>query len=215
MTDETTQPEPASDPDSELVDGLFPREWAFCREYVIDHKGVQAAIRAGYGKAGANVRRCELMARPRVQAEIARLEAEAIKRAEIKVDDVLRELKVLGFSNIRDVLSFGPGGVVLKDSDTLSAEVMATVAEASQTISKDGGRISAKMHDKLKGLELLGRYLKMWTDKVEVSTAESPIPLSVLEQLPEEVLMMLAGLAPPQLPAENMEPERLEEEGDE
>ena len=55
---------------------LTNKQKAFCREYVIDHNGTQAAIRAGYSKKGAEVRASELLRNSKVKDYISRLETE-------------------------------------------------------------------------------------------------------------------------------------------
>ena len=55
---------------------LTNKQKAFCREYVIDHNGTQAAIRAGYSKKTANEQAARLLAKVSVKDYIARLERE-------------------------------------------------------------------------------------------------------------------------------------------
>jgi len=94
----------------------------------------------------------------------------ATKRAERTADEVIRELEKLAFSNIRDFLKFSKKGVVLKDSNELTTEQMACLAEVSEYETKLGRKhIRFKLHDKKGALELLGRYHKLFTEKREVS----------------------------------------------
>jgi len=79
---------------------LNPKQRAFCREYCKDHNGAQAAIRAGYSADSAAVIACELLIKPNIQAEIARLEAAVIKRNDISLDRVIKELAIIAFSDI-------------------------------------------------------------------------------------------------------------------
>ncbi len=50
--------------------------------------GTQAAIRAGYSKAGSTVRGSELLANRKVKVEIARLQAELVVKTETTVESV-------------------------------------------------------------------------------------------------------------------------------
>ena len=61
---------------------LTNKQKAFCREYVKDHNGTQAAIRAGYSKNGANVRGTELLAKSNIKAKIDALEAQKAEKIE-------------------------------------------------------------------------------------------------------------------------------------
>ncbi len=54
---------------------LTNKQQAFCREYVKDSNGSQAAIRAGYSKAGSTVRGSELLTNRKVTLEISRIQA--------------------------------------------------------------------------------------------------------------------------------------------
>ena len=54
---------------------LTNKQQAFCREYVKDSNGSQAAIRAGYSTAGAKVRGSELLTLRNVTQEISRIQA--------------------------------------------------------------------------------------------------------------------------------------------
>lgn len=72
-------------PDRELTE----RERHFCLEYITSLNQTQAAINAGYSDLGAKQRGYELMSRPHIQAEIARLKAERVERTQITADMVL------------------------------------------------------------------------------------------------------------------------------
>ena len=49
---------------------LNRRQLAFCREYAKDHKGSEAAKRAGYAASGAKYRARDLLKLPEIQAKI-------------------------------------------------------------------------------------------------------------------------------------------------
>ena len=104
------------------------------------------------------------------------------ERAEVTVEQVVRELKLLGFSDIRKVVSWrnelvtrtekGKDGepvlmprVTIVDADKISDEAAAAVAEVLQTAN---GGVRVKMHDKHAALVSLGRHLGLFTDHVKV-----------------------------------------------
>ena len=89
----------------------------------------------------------------RVQARIAEIMRAGAERAEVTVEQVLRELKLIGFSDIRKVVSWrnelvtrtekGKDGepvmvlmprVTNLDADKISDEAAAAVAEVSRTV---------------------------------------------------------------------------------
>ena len=132
----------------------------------------------------AGVAAARLLGNVRVQARIAEIMRAGAERAEVTVEQVVRELKLIGFSDIRKVVSWrnelvtrtekGEDGapemvlmprVTIVDADKISDEAAAAVAEVSQTVN---GALRVKMHDKHAALVSIGRYLGMFDDKVKV-----------------------------------------------
>ena len=74
----------------------------FCREYMIDGNGTQAAIRAGYSKRSANPMAARLLAMDSIKAEIARLEALA-DEAVVKAREYSKEWATLNLLEDREV----------------------------------------------------------------------------------------------------------------
>lgn len=146
----------------------------FCDEYLIDLNATQAAIRAGYSSRFANTNASKLLQNTTISQRIQKCMKDREVRTEIKQDRVVDELARIAFSDIGDYLkieTFKDGDVehkrlVVFDTDTLPASKKASIQEIRQNIH---GGISFKLHDKLKALELLGRHLGMFTDKVEFS----------------------------------------------
>ena len=106
------------------------------------------------------------------------------ERAEVTVEQVVRELKLLGFSDIRKVVSWrnelvtrtekGEDDepvmvlmprVTIVDADKMSDEAAAAVAEVSQTVN---GALRVKMHDKHAALVSLGKHLGLFTEHVKI-----------------------------------------------
>jgi phage terminase small subunit len=81
---------------------------------------------------------------------------------------VLKELAKIGFTDMRNYTTWGANGVILKQSDELTPEQTAAISEVSETISKDGGSIKFKLHDKVSALEKIGRHLGMFNDKLQL-----------------------------------------------
>lgn len=148
---------------------LSPKQERFCEEYLIDLNGTQAAIRAGYSKKTANEQAARLLANVSIASKIDELRAAQSKRTLITADRVLTELAKIAFSDMRKFSKWGPSGVSLIDSESLSDEDASCIAEVSETTSESGGSIKFKIHDKKAALELLGKHLKLFTDKVEHS----------------------------------------------
>jgi phage terminase small subunit len=104
---------------------------------------------------------------PHVEAYHKSLQKKATENAVKSEADIIAEMELLAFSNIRDYLSFGSGGVTLKNSDELTAEQLACISEISETTTQHGGRVTFKLYDKKGALELLGRRFGCFPTKVD------------------------------------------------
>ena len=91
-------------------EALSPKHEAFVQAYVSRGMNGTKAYRAGYPSiksddvAGAAAAR--LLGNVRVQARIAEIMRAGAERAEVTVEQVVRELKLIGFSDIRKVVSW-------------------------------------------------------------------------------------------------------------
>lgn len=70
-----------------------PKQEKFCREYLIDNNGTQAAIRSGYSKKTANEQASRLLANVNVASRVRELRGEQEERTEITADFVIQSLK--------------------------------------------------------------------------------------------------------------------------
>lgn len=75
---------------------MTPKQEAFVREYLIDLCATKAAERVGYSGKHVKKTACELMAKPEIQAAIAKAQAERAERVDDSADEVLRDLRRLG-----------------------------------------------------------------------------------------------------------------------
>lgn len=114
-------------------------------------------------------RASELMADRKVSGRVSELMAKAAAANEVTQERIVAELAKVAFGDKRALMKWGPNGVLLIDSDTLQEDAVAMVSEVQETVTKDGGSIRLKTHDKVKALELLGRHCGMFTDKVHMS----------------------------------------------
>lgn len=146
---------------------LTARQQRFVQEYLLDLNATQAACRAGFSKNGARQQGMRLLTNASICAQIARGKAKTFEGLDISRERILRELARIAFGDPRKVMEWGPSGVNLIDSETLTDDEAAQVSEVSQSVTKDGGTIRMKRFDKVKALELLGRHTGMFADKPE------------------------------------------------
>lgn len=161
----------------------------FCEEYLIDLNATQAAVRAGYSTRSAHSIATENMQKPAVRARIDEALATRSKRTGVNADRVVRELARVAFVNPSDVIDLD--NATLKDdaTDDDTAAVASVKVKTIPTADGQGVEREIKMADKLKALELLGRHLGMFTDKVEHSGAidtGSAALASILTQLQDD-----------------------------
>lgn len=147
---------------------LNDKQKRFCQEYIIDLNATQAAKRAGYSDNTAYSQGQRLLKHVEIQNECQKALQKRSERTEITQDRVLKELSKLGFSDMSNYATWGKDGVDLRASDELTPEQTAAISEVSETISKDGGSIKFKLHDKKGALELIGKHLGMFNDKLQV-----------------------------------------------
>lgn len=145
---------------------LTDKQKRFCDEYIIDLNATQAALRAGYcAKSINNIGPANLL-KVGIRNEIQKLKSERSDRVQIEADSVVKELALVGFSNIQDYLTVEEDGeVFLKSFDAIETEKLAAIEsiKINTTSNKDGSReyttTQFKLHSKNNALEQLGRHL--------------------------------------------------------
>ncbi|GKH33491.1 terminase small subunit [Muricomes sp. OA1] len=145
---------------------MTKKQKLFVEEYLIDLNATQAAIRAGYSPDTAKEIGCENLTKPNIRACIDREMAERSKRTGVNADRVVQELAKIAFVNAVDVID--PKTATVKE-DALSEDTAAIQSVKVKTFGDDGLEREIKMADKLKALELLGKHMGMFKDKVELS----------------------------------------------
>ena len=181
---------------------LNPKQRRFVEEYLVDLCATRAARRAGYGVRSAAGTASRLMANPDVAAAIAQAQAARAERTRVTADRVITELAKVAFGDPRRLLSWGPGGVVLRQSDELSEAEAALVSEVSETRTAAGGSRRVKLHCKLAALTALGRHLSLFAmgkrgpaPSNPVGTGEGDDDTSSAEDARERLARRIAGLA--------------------
>lgn len=128
---------------------LTDQQIRFCQEYIIDLNGKQAAIRAAYSEATAKEQASRLLTNVNVQDFIQKLMDVRSKETEITALYVLNK--------IRETI----------EKCSQAEKVMEFDYDLKQMVST--GEWKFEHNGVLKGCELLGRHLKLFTDKIEHS----------------------------------------------
>lgn len=177
---------------------LTAKQDRFVEEYLVDLNATQAAIRAGYSAKTAEWIGPQLLGKTHVAKAVSDAMEVRSKRVHVTQDRIIIELARIAFSDARQVMRWGPDGVELIDSDSLSDDAAALVSEVAQTVTRAGGSIKAKVHDKLKALEMLGRHLGMFKDRTELTGPDGE-PLR-----PPTLILFGEGAAPKTLNPEEL-----------
>lgn len=149
---------------------LTPKQRRFCEEYIVDLNATQAAIRAGYSSKTANSQATQILSITKVQEYLSELRLQQQDRVTVDADQVLIELAKIAFCGMGGVLESGPDGLTIKgdiNKDTLDAARSISIVEQRTETSKGvttTKRASIQLHDRIKALELLGKYLGAFTE---------------------------------------------------
>lgn len=162
---------------------LTKKQRIFADEYLVDLNATRAyrtaypTIKKDETAAAAGAR---LLRNVNVSAYVQERMQDRQRRTEVTQDRVINELAAIAFAQITDYLEIRNNTVVIKDTTELSPGQISAIAG----IKEGANGIEIKLNSKEKTLELLGRHLGMWNDKVEVSgLAEEQSKLSeLLEQ---------------------------------
>ena len=153
------------------------RQQRFIEEYVIDLNATQAAIRAGYSPRGAKQSAMQIMRRPHVQAEIQRRMNERSQETGITANYVLLTIK----ETVERCRQAEP--VFDKKGERVYVETPS--GELAPAFTFDASGV-------LKGCELLGKHLKLFTEKTE-HTGKDGGPIQHEHSVTESRLDKLMG----------------------
>lgn len=150
---------------------LTPKQKLFCKYYLISLNATDAAIKAGYSKKTANRIGTENLSKPVIREYLESQMKKREEKLDITADKVINEIAKLAFANTTDILEITDHGVVIKDLTKLDTSC---ISSAEEVFDKEGMRLGVKikLHDKTKNLELLGRHLGLFKDKIEHSFDE-------------------------------------------
>lgn len=156
---------------------LTPRQHRFVQEYLIDLNATQAAIRAGYSKKTAYSQGQRLLKHVDVAAAIQKAQAVLSESIGITVENVAKELALLGFADMGTYIKLDAGETTVRlDWTDLPKGATRCIQEITQEEHTGGKghevgqirRTKFKLYDKKGSLELLGRHLGMFNDKINL-----------------------------------------------
>jgi len=144
---------------------LTAKQKAFCREYTKCWNGTEAAIKAGYSQKIANRIASENLSKHDIQEEIAKLQAPALKKAEVTRESLVKELSKIAFSSISHLHNTW---VERKEFDQLTQDQKDCIQEIDTKVVKkldndgepfDVEYVRIKLYDKMRAVEILNKML--------------------------------------------------------
>jgi len=158
---------------------LTPKQEAFVRAYIETSNASEAYRRAYPGSEkwkpeAVHVKASTMLANGKVQVRVDALRDAIAKRHEITIDKIVRELALIGFSNMLDYISVQEGDAFV-DLSKLTRDQAAAIGEVtSETYLEGKGddaktvkRTKFKLSDKRSALVDLGRHLGMFPQKID------------------------------------------------
>ena len=160
---------------------LTEKQQRFVEEYLIDLNATQAAIRAGYSVKTANEQGSQNLAKLSIQQAIAEQMAERSKRTGINQDRVVLELAKIALVKMTDIVD-SQGRIKSDASPDDLACIESVKYKESESDTGSSVEREVKIASKLKALELLGKHLGMWNDKLDVNITQ-PIVITCEDAL--------------------------------
>ena len=156
----------------------------------------QAAITAGYSKKTAYSIGQENLNKPVIQAFIEKESNQVLERYRITLDNVIRELACLGFSNMGDYMTVNAdGSAMVTDLSNLAPEQAAAIQEITVEEFMDGHddearkvqRFKLKLHDKRGPLVDLGKSFGAMRGQLVITGRDGgPMHQVTVHTTPEE-----------------------------
>lgn len=182
---------------------LNKNQKAFCREYMKNGKnGLQSYMKVYKCKEDtAKVNASKLLTNTNIQKYISELENEIKEKDLITIEEIIKELKAIAFvdrtriSKVQNNLllekdsgiKYYEPQVIFNDTDNLTEEERKIISGYKKTQSG----FAIETYDKVKALELLGKYIGMFNDKQPI-TINNNID-NPYKELTTEELKKLAG----------------------
>jgi phage terminase small subunit len=168
---------------------LTPKQQRFVAEYLIDLNATQAAMRAGYSKKTAYAIGHENLSKPEIAAAISALRIKVAEKAELSIDWIVDRLRTVAERCMQHepVLDRKGERVMVETPDGIEAAAFTFQAAPAN-----------------RSLELLGKHLGMFPDKVEHTGANGG-PIETKDVSENEAARRIAFIL-----AQGMQPAKLD-----
>jgi len=162
--------------------GITQKQENFARAFV-ETGNASEAYRRSYNAekmkdSSIHVNACKLLADANVAQRVKELQDAAAKRHDITMDKIIRELALIGFSNMKDYIQIAGDGSAYVDLSALTRDQAAAITEVTSEVYMDGAgedakavkRTKFKLADKRAALVDLGKHLGMFIERRETKS---------------------------------------------
>lgn len=155
---------------------MTPKQAIFVAEYLIDGNAARAARMAGYEESSARVTGARLLTNANIAAAIAHGQARAAEKCEVRAERTLRKLAEIAYGDVAELLdedgSVLPVPRMKEGARTLIAGLDIEVTDGPGRVRTVAQKV--KIADRIRALELLGKYQKLFGDGAFGATVETP-----------------------------------------
>lgn len=154
---------------------LTPKQIAFVNEYLVDLNATQAAIRAGYSKKTARSQGQRLLTNVDVAAAIQERQAKRSEKVEVTQEYVLKRMLEIDNMDAADILADDGSVLPVKEWPKVWRQFLSGYDIVQMSSQDDVMAFIKKIRwpDKIRNLELIGKHLGMFTEKVEVDVGSN------------------------------------------
>lgn len=160
---------------------LTPKQERFCQEYLIDLNATQSAIRAGYSAKTAHSHGPRLLENVGVRDFISELKSVRSEATGIKAKWVLDRLANIADFDIRKLFDENGNLLPINQLEPETAFALSSIDIGEMTTGDDFISLTKKIKaaDKIKALELIGRHLGMFTERIEHTGGTSNVMIYI------------------------------------
>lgn len=173
---------------------LTPKQKRFVEEYIISLNASDAARKAGYSEKSSGWIGQQLLVKTHVLEAIQSALQKRSAKTQVTAEMVITELAKIAFADVRKL--FDDQGLLKSttDLDDFTAGAVGSIEAADGTELKLPLK-KIRMCDKKGALELLGKHLGMFSDRIALSGPDNgPIKAEVSLAIPEPVQAIITAV---------------------
>lgn len=161
---------------------LTKNQQLFCHEYLkMGMNGTQAYLnvyKTCKKEETAMASASRLLRNVKVKEYIEELQSKVEEKAIVSIEDIVKELTAIAFIDRTSISSINKNCVKMTNTSDLTKEQKKVIAAYKET--KNG--VVVETYDKLKALELLGKYLGMFKETIKIENPEATKILSSISK---------------------------------